>query len=139
MKEIEKAWLAGIIDADGSINLGVSNRNEKYGGLHFQPAIQVTNKNTELLNRINEIIGTSYILKRNHNDIPCFDLHICKREIIKNILINITPYLIVKRRQSKLMIDFIDSCVGRQAKYTESLLSYHLTLKEEMSYLNKRG
>ena len=76
MKDIEKAYIAGIIDGEGSIML-----QRFHSGEYPSPCISIASTTLELLNWIKDIIGKGTIInKKNYNLIE-----IKENENVKNI------------------------------------------------------
>ena len=59
MKPLEKAYIAGIIDGEGTITLVRKHQNENYS-----PEVSVANTNIGLLNWIKEKVGYGQIMKK---------------------------------------------------------------------------
>ena len=58
--EVEKAWLAGVIDGEGSIFISKvrSGKTEKSRRCFFyKPHLSVANSNQDFLNKVREVIG----------------------------------------------------------------------------------
>jgi len=119
MSEIEKAWLAGLIDADGSV--GINKHKLKWKDnpwTHFHPIIQICNTNKTLLeyaklimdhkNRIYKKTVASSTDKHNiQHKKPVYSLKVLSISDCEHVLLQILPYLIVKKQQAKLLLDFL--------------------------------
>ncbi len=62
MRAVEKAWLAGIIEGEGSFY--TSKRKVKEGFvLHARVEVQMTDE--DVIRRIHELTGVGYVMERN--------------------------------------------------------------------------
>lgn len=109
MNEIQLAWLAGIIDGEGSIILSRQRNN------YMNTALVITNTNIEILNKVEKIYSELGINphwhkiksnKKQHSD--CFHLMVTRLKEINTILKAILPYLIGKRAQAETFIRYAE-------------------------------
>lgn len=102
----ELAWAAGFIDGEGSIHIRKDNgyKNPKYSLI-----LTVTNTNQESIEKIKSLFdeyGTTPEIKmRDGNTKPVYRFMSSGNKAL-HILKQIQPYVIVKREQVKLGIDF---------------------------------
>lgn len=105
-----KAWIGGFFDGEGCINIG-----RQFPGGRATPRfilnVRVSNtaqQSVELLQ--NTFGGRVYALKRgNQGWAPCFQWYIYGKKAA-HFLRFICPYLVVKRDQARLALEFYDTC-----------------------------
>lgn len=122
MTETEKAYIAEIIDGEGSIMLQKIHKNE-----HPAPCISIASTTLELLEWIKKVIGKGTITKKkNYNsDIhkDCYS-YVLRRNDAISLLIDIQPYLVIniKKKRAELIIRKYKSLTSRNGRYTEEML-----------------
>ena len=89
-------YLAGFLDGEGCFK---SYRN---GGRIARPRITVGQKDREVLDRIQEFLGTSNAVTLSRD---CYYLQYNRLSVVLYILTGIFPYLIVKRRDAQAILD----------------------------------
>ena len=110
-KEVDRVWLASMIDGEGSIN-GFTHVRKDTGKTRRGISINVTNSNIDLLDNCFRIWPTS---KRDHNKhgkghLGKLDTYRWYAHKIKNkllLLAEIYPYLIAKKKQALLAWNFL--------------------------------
>jgi len=104
ISEINKAWLAALIDGEGTI--GIANKDTEY-----QPYLYVGNTNKALIDKVIEITG----LDNNTTSKKCNNktMWMFRTSSIKaiNIIKQIYPYLIAKKEQAKVAIKLQESSI----------------------------
>lgn len=114
-QKIKLAWLAGIVDGEGSI--GMKRTKDKRIGrspMIYQPLIQITNCNFLLLKEVKSILDLLSIKysfwKRIENRNPKWrdagNISIASYESCINFLEVIIPFLISKKKHAKILLDF---------------------------------
>lgn len=122
MTETEKAYIAGIIDGEGSIMLQKIHKNE-----HPSPCISITSTTLELLEWIKIVIGKGTITKKKNYNMEvhkdCYS-YILRRNDAISLLNDIYPYLIIKakRKRAELIINTYKSITPRNGYYTKEIL-----------------
>ena len=130
----KSAYIAGIIDGEGSIYLGIQKKRL------FIPAISISNNDEKMLQFCKETLRFGYISKRKCNISKNRPNHswvhfIGKREDIVRVLIQVRPFLITKQKQADLLFEY---CVNRleiRQPYTER----DYEIYRELRILNKRN
>lgn len=121
-KSVELAWLAGIIDGEGSILLGSkgkANKHPGYHGIQVGATIHITNTDGNIINRCVEIISSlgvnCHIANKgftpNHSVV--YRIDIGKMAHIKTLLEALMPYLIGKIGQAKLVHRFVSQRITK--------------------------
>lgn len=122
MTEVEKAYIAGIIDGEGSIMLQKFHKNE-----FPSPCVSVASTTLELLNWLKDKIGGGKIIKKKnynpekHSD--CYSYILKYNEAI-NLIEEIYPYLIIesKKRRASFILEKYKAVTPRNGRYSEELL-----------------
>lgn len=134
MEEGVKAYLAGIIDGEGTVTLVRAHRNETPC-----PEVSVSNTSLPLLKWIQKRVGgivsskktykshhtISYVWRLRHDKAICF-------------LNEIKEYLIVKRKHADLITQEYKKVTHRAGKYTPQLLQKKNALVQRIRKLNQR-
>jgi len=132
LKEVEKAYLAGIVDGEGTVTLTRRHKNETPA-----PKVSVANTNLELLRwikvRIGGVIVSKKKYKSHHSDsyiwYACQDRAIC-------FLNEIKKFLIVKKEQADLITGKYKKVTHRAGKYTYEILAKKYKLVSKIRKLN---
>ncbi len=131
MTELEKAYIAGIIDGEGSIMLQKFHNNE-----YPSPCVSIASTTLELLNWIKSVAGKGVIKrKKNYNIVDHKD---CYSYILKYndaivFLQEIYPYLIInsKKKRAELILNKYKSVTPRNGRYSAELLQEKLNFYNE--------
>ena len=105
--DIRHAFLAGLIEGDGSIYLRAHKDSRKQFGACFGMAVKVSNTKEELLQFLKENFGgriCSYQPKAKGRS-RMYELSI-ESEKAKSLLLYIYPYLVIKKKQAELAVKF---------------------------------
>jgi LAGLIDADG-like domain len=126
----EAAYIAGIIDGEGSISLTRMHENE-----HRRPCISIASTDIELLGYIQSLSGGVINNKKNykpdkHRD--SYTLTIKKKEEVLSILKFISPYLRIdkKRKRAQLILNKYNEVTPRNGKYNTELLDRKIAFEE---------
>lgn len=122
LTEVEKAYLAGLLDADGSISLFKYkiNQNEKISS-RVSVAVSITSANKEFTEEINKMVGG---VAKRRSDVH-YETVIAKQIDILTFLQNLLPYLRLKKKQAQIMINYCKDRIetrrqkGDNAPYSE--------------------
>jgi len=131
----ERAYLAGLIDGEGSITLSRHHR-----GQLPQPRISIAKCNREVLEWVRERTGRGVIISRRprkawHHAPFVWQVQLAGGVIA--ILEEVEPYLIVKCKQARLLLDRYKQCTPRNGKYSPEQLRLKLRLVDEVRRLNE--
>lgn len=118
------AYLAGIIDGEGSIYIGNFSSNPKTGTEYYQTNIEVTNTDENLINWLLENIGgrkSKYTQKQTPKN-SRRDVYkwIVSGDLLTHLCLLLLPYVIIKKRQCEIMIEMRKTfektriCKGKQ-------------------------
>ena len=107
MREVDKAWLAGLIEGEGCFTI-LAESTCKKGKIyvHYRPYITISNTSVELLEWVQKILGYGRIY--HYSRPPWKAEHtLCvynKAQIIR-LCQDILPYLIAKRKHAMVLIE----------------------------------
>ena len=136
--EIEKSWLAGIIDGEGSIRIDyprIQKAGQRSGSA--QPGIVITNNDWAIIEKAVDIcqrIGiTPHVSRRNGNRNKTKDILILGMPKIMKILVAVMPYLTgQKSKQAIVLYRFceqrvslgdVNSLANRDRAYTQGQIN----------------
>jgi hypothetical protein len=126
LTKVEKAYIAGIIDGEGSIMLTRFHNNQLPS-----PCVSIASTSLELLTYIKGVANIGTIKgKKNYNK----DKHknsfsyVIKYDNAINLLIDIYPYLILddKKKRAHMIISEYKNLTPRNGRYSEELLEKKL-------------
>lgn len=122
MTEIEKSYIAGIIDGEGSIML------QKFHNNQFPaPYVSIASTTLELLEWIQVAVGKgsikatkNYNVDRHKNSYTYFLKYDAAIELLKSVY----PYLVIysKKKRANLIITRYKDVTPRNGRYSEDLL-----------------
>ncbi|MFD1358820.1 LAGLIDADG family homing endonuclease [Fictibacillus halophilus] len=130
MENVEAAYLAGIIDGEGSITLTRMHSKE-----FRRPCISIASTDLELLSYINSIVISRINYKKNYypdNHKNSYTLTIKKKETVMFVLSKILPYLRIERKikRTQWILDHYNIVTPRNGKYTPEMLKVKLQFEE---------
>uniref|UniRef100_A0A6M3XPE8 Putative homing endonuclease n=1 Tax=viral metagenome TaxID=1070528 RepID=A0A6M3XPE8_9ZZZZ len=110
---IEKSYLAGIIDGEGSI--GICRRLRR-NSIEYRCRMRITNTSEELMNFLEEKFKEQgYYIKikrsRDYRRKPIYEFELGDRLTIK-FLTEVLPYLIIKKKQAENAIKLKETYNG---------------------------
>ena len=134
MDEVEKAYIAGIIDGEGTVTLMKHHKNETP-----IPFVGIANNNYELLKWIKVLAGGNICAKKkrlpHHNDSYALNI---RHDRALRFLNEIKKYLIIKKPQAELITKEYKSVTHRAGRYTPELLAKKYKLVAKIRKLNQR-
>ena len=136
MEETIKAYLAGLLDADGHISICCATANRSKPQYWLQ--VGITQSNKEFLELIQRKIGAGTIYRNNkagtsgfHNR-QRYQLQLHGKAAAK-LLEQLCDFLILKRQQAEIGIEFNKTITGQVDKLTQETRK---SLREKMVCLN---
>ncbi len=134
---IQKAYIAGFLDGDGSIYVRLKPNSSYRYGFQVAPYIILfqSSKDRSKFEEVCSLIGLGYIRERKDG---ILEYTINKIDDIKKFLLAVKPFVILKRKQVALMIDILD-----QKKRVENSKDFSVLMKmidsfRELNYSKKR-
>jgi len=138
LKETEKAYLAGLLDGEGTICVS------KHKSSIIRPTIAIYNTHFETMEWVAKCFEHENqkrsIDKRRDDRHTKNNYHIYFRSFpeIRRIIELLLPYLKIKKEQAELMLEFIDYVKNRESyHYTEENKNKLLEFKTKFNILNK--
>ena len=127
VSEKELSWLAGILDGEGSIGISRLMSHRRYPTL--SPRISIGNTNSKIVDEVRRIFKkipvTCFIEKRQQtpgkNWKAATVLQISHSQGVYDLLTVITPYLIGKKLQAKILVSFLCSRIKSYNKIGRKL------------------
>ncbi|MBI5299698.1 MAG: LAGLIDADG family homing endonuclease [Deltaproteobacteria bacterium] len=131
----EKAYIAGIVDGEGTVTLSRKHKNETPS-----PRVSISNCNLNLLRWIQKKVGRGIIqkkrrVKKHHSN--AYKLRILSNSAIW-FLNEIKNFLRLKKPQAMLIIKKYKSVTLRNGRYNPVLLEKKMKLVKTMRKLNQR-
>jgi len=106
----DDVWLACAIDCEGSI--GWMSPTKYYS--KKRPLIQIVNTERLFIQSAQKILGCGNITVQNRKDprwkstpLPLYAIRISNRKKVKDILIRITPHLIIKKKIAEEILAYV--------------------------------
>lgn len=147
----EWAYLAGIVDGEGTISIVRVLKHGRKGQPHhiLQPILGVTNTNQELLTWLGQKIGTRVdsrsrpqVIGENHLKRPpavCYQVQLWGYQVY-HVLRPIQPYLVAKQQQARLVLGFLESRLTQsESRYNPPYSLLELNLWQQVRGLNWHG
>jgi len=119
LTDFEKGYLAGLLDGEGTISV-YKNTEKRIGrkrsklGFTLGCHIRISNTNVELLRKVSEITGGKiYLSSKNNRKKKVYVCQINDKAKIVEILEQLFPFLIEKKKRASKIIEFCKSRINR--------------------------
>ncbi len=134
----QATWLAGIIDAEGSVILHKQDRAGQSPSYRADVALSMMDR--QVCDRAAEITGVGNVTRDGRK---VYQWHVSAQQA-RYVLLNIWPHLLIKQRQALAAIELqrhIEETKrrGRYAMLGEDELAYREMIREYVCGLNARG
>lgn len=135
------AYLAGIMDGEGTISLSRTSDKTMKRKTSFRPFIAVVNTNIELIHYLHEITGLGTVSKlyvsknKKHRSFKRWTVWTRQAEQIVKLLI---PYLRVKKEQALLFLELL-SIQKHVPGLSDEEWFKQVSIADKLTQLNKRG
>lgn len=128
-QETDLAWLAGIIDGEGSVQITKCKRNYKTGSSWFVYTFRIHIYNTDnlIIKKASEILQNNSISFRIYikkdfkitqwNKKTYYYIQIQRKQDLKNILEKIIPYLIKYEKKAKLLFELMNRRMNKKREH----------------------
>src|ERR1019366_2308022 len=125
------SYLAGILDGEGCITIGAG---QKATCINYNSIVVVQNTSRKLIDWLQKNFGGSVYLskKATEKTKEAYMWRVLKKKDIEILLLATLPYLVVKREQAKILLNFV-----RLAPEANSEL--RRTYWQQLRVLNSRG
>ena len=140
----ENAYFAGMLDGEGSIEIGYEKGIGKCRNHH--PIVTITNSHEGVCQRAKELYGGCVYKRQDkwHKAIevkgykPCFSWIVPSRKA-EAFLKLVLPFLIIKREQAELALTFYEGFIHLNDKLSrQTELSRRDDLREQIKKLHRR-
>src|SRR5579859_5842671 len=106
MMVTEAAYVAGIIDGEGTICL---NRTSAQGENGFAARLTIANTSVLLLETITGMVGTGSVVGRRERERRRTGYTwVCPVGDIQRVLENVLPFLVLKKEHAVLLLEYIN-------------------------------
>lgn len=121
VSEIEKAYIAGLVDGEASLSIAKCQGERK--GIGLQPYVDIANNNLEVLEYVQLLYGGIINTidtpeRRLRHWVPTHHLRFWTPEKVIQILGDIFSYLIIKKEHAKILLSFCESRLQRKGNRT---------------------
>lgn len=135
----ELAYLAGILDGDGSFSLIKTSSNTSKSPLYY-PLIQLANTSKSLIDHFlnyggTSIVRESYIAKDGRRRKKCYQWKISGRARCLSFLELVIPYLVIKKERAMFLRDYI---INNEPRHGGIVLTNEQLFSREKTYLGMR-
>lgn len=132
--EVKKAYIAGIIDGEGTVTLTKQHKNETE-----TPCVTVANNDLDLLKWIKSKVGGVIVNKKkrmfHHRNSYAWQI---KQNRAISFLNEVKQYLIIKKQHADLITSRYKIVTHRAGKYSQQMLEKKKELVAEIRELNRR-
>lgn len=113
LTEAEKAYIAGIVDGEGHIEIGIGKAT-RTGSSRYSVAVVIANTDYELLAWVREHLPGGYVREKTWHGVKAhwkkqWFFRLDRRGSVLSLLTLLRPYLIVKRQRADEAIEAIQS------------------------------
>ncbi len=133
----QKAYLAGFLDGDGSIYVRLKPNSDYRYGFQVAPCVAFfqSSKDRKSFEEICNLIGNGYLRERNDG---MLEYVMQKQQAIYSFLLDIRPFLILKKRQADLMLVILEKKMLVKSKEDFIALMELIDQFRELNYSKKR-
>jgi hypothetical protein len=126
----EAAYVAGIIDGEGSVTLTRMHESE-----NRRPCVTIASTDIELLLYVQNLIGGTITNKKNYNPSRhknSYTLNVKNKESVLSILKQISSFLRVdkKRNRALWILEYYEKVTQRNGKYNKTSLEQKILFEE---------
>lgn len=131
MSKAKCGYLAGIIDGEGCITIG---RGIKKDTINYNAILMVTNTDKNVIQWLKDNFGGNFYDSKPNNIVskPSYRWRLLKKSDLELLLLSIIPYLIIKKQQAKILLEFVRLSRNDDVQKRQELYS-------KIRALNKRG
>lgn len=135
MTKTELAYIAGIVDGEGTITLTCYHGNQMPS-----PEISVANNNLQLLQWLKKTVAGGVIIhkkkrKEHHNNSYAWTL---RNNAALALMKATLPWLLIKNQRAKLILKDYKRLTPRNGRYTKEQLEQKMLLAKKVHLLNAR-
>lgn len=105
--EVNRAYIAGLFDCDGAIMAWIESHKEKKFGFRVRICLQLTQKNPQLLQWLQTVLGVGAIRPNR----TTYDWELKDQRQCQELLLLLQPYVRGKARQVTLALQILSKLV----------------------------
>ncbi len=137
LSEVDAAYVAGIIDGEGTITLTRTHRGE-----NRRPVVSISSTELELLTYVRSVIGagrvTTKVCAQSHHS-PSFTYCITSRQAL-TLLAQVSPYLrTYKFKRARLLLEEYQRVTPRNGRYTTEQRAARAHMEERFFAISVRA
>jgi hypothetical protein len=106
--EVNRAYLAGFLDADGAIMAHIEKHYEKKYGFRIRVVVKITQKERSVLDWFVNQFQIGKVVRNR----TTYDWVIKDQKMVRLVLQIVTPYLQVKRTQAQYAIEILNTSIS---------------------------
>ena len=131
-------YLAGIVDGEGSVQIEIQSMNAVRKMHYYSIRLLVINTSKELMDWLYSNFGGKITARKLiPNKRQCYKWNICSYNAA-NILKECLPYMIIKKRNAEVLIEFMQTKPEGTWNVTEEIQSHRKILYDRLKLLNKK-
>lgn len=138
LTDMQAMWLATVLDCEGTVGIHRQHKNNSPVWF-YRPTVEFSNTHKGFIAEIAAVSGgTAYMktLPKLHHK-PCYSV-IIKKRMIPKLLERLMPYIIIKRTQADLVLEFCRA-VAASPVHNRAMHPEFERLYFKCKALNKRG
>lgn len=115
-REVDWAWLAGILDGEGNLTVGIQNHSVN-GKEYIRAKIRITNTDARMIKKISEIYASENVVfftsihkqkqVEGRSRRTKMNIEVSSQGSVRKVLELVIPYLANKRECAREMLDLI--------------------------------
>jgi hypothetical protein len=137
----EAAYIAAFIDGEGTISIRQFKRKSMVGGIRYNSVVEMNNTDVGVMQYLRLLIGPARygIHKQEKSGCKrCYRFYI-PSNVQRWLLETILPYLVIKKKQAEIVIEFLGLLGNKKYGEEDSNLEQRKKLYNEVHQLNHRG
>ena len=128
---VSLSYLAGIVDGEGTIRIGSSKASKSNWNTRYYASISLGMTNKEIIEMLVKRFGSKVREERVANRKVMYRWGTSGNITVPNILKQLLPYLIVKKEQAKLVIEYCSKIKTTGFRRNKKLPKQQLLWREE--------
>jgi len=134
MNDVELQWIAGVIDAEGSIEMSTQRaKRMSYIVIIRRHRIRISTTDNIIIPKIAKLLNRNFA-DNNYRKTITINSNQCKK-----LLIKLLPYLYIKQPQAKLLLKAMSIKDGKNTPYTIKENNQWAYICDKVQKLNMRG
>lgn len=130
LNDVDAAWLAGIIDGEGSVTLTTERKRQKFK----QPQLCVTSTSRNIIDTIERITGVGHVrikLRREEHHKDAWSWQVKNGRQVLDVLTQILPFMREENKvaRARLLTDNWLRVTMRNGRYSESQMEEKLAFE----------